>query len=306
MSKVNVYFDNIESIIIKELASAHKKVRIAVAWINFNRYSRVFSELLERQIELQIIITDDLLNHRYSILIEELISKGAKIKKIRMPRKKNFMHHKFCLIDKSTLLTGSFNWTANAKLNFENLVVVKDIERVEAEKMIDEFNILSKMTPNKILKLQGMNKCEHDSCKGRVTNILVYEPMHDKYGSMRSYIYEVCTEEIRHNHMIMEDVDTSNLYYEMNGLIESYETQFEELKEYPIEQNILSEELDYKLSKCVSNKKILKDHIIHAVGFKYQKIIDRDGETEDTLEILWKNRFFPLDEIYFEHLFVEM
>lgn len=36
------------------------------------------------------------------------------------------MHHKFCIIDSNTLLTGSFNLTQNAKKNSdENLVIIK-------------------------------------------------------------------------------------------------------------------------------------------------------------------------------------
>lgn len=39
------------------------------------------------------------------------------------------MHHKFAILDKSVVLTGSFNWTAQAvKFNQENIVFYENKE----------------------------------------------------------------------------------------------------------------------------------------------------------------------------------
>ena len=51
------------------------------------------------------------------------------------------MHHKFCVIDESIVITGSFNWTSQAvNFNQENILFYenKDI----AQKYIAEFNKL--------------------------------------------------------------------------------------------------------------------------------------------------------------------
>ena len=36
------------------------------------------------------------------------------------------MHNKFCLIDGITVISGSYNWTYGARLNKENVIVIKD------------------------------------------------------------------------------------------------------------------------------------------------------------------------------------
>lgn len=36
------------------------------------------------------------------------------------------MHHKFCVIDRKTVITGSYNWSRKARRNDENITVVTD------------------------------------------------------------------------------------------------------------------------------------------------------------------------------------
>ena len=37
------------------------------------------------------------------------------------------MHHKFCVIDKTLLITGSYNWTYNAEIsNAENILILRN------------------------------------------------------------------------------------------------------------------------------------------------------------------------------------
>ncbi len=36
------------------------------------------------------------------------------------------MHHKFCVIDQETIITGSYNWSRRARINDENIIVVTD------------------------------------------------------------------------------------------------------------------------------------------------------------------------------------
>ena len=36
------------------------------------------------------------------------------------------MHHKFCVIDGATVITGSYNWSHKARSNDENITVVSD------------------------------------------------------------------------------------------------------------------------------------------------------------------------------------
>lgn len=56
------------------------------------------------------------------------------------------MHHKFAIVDKKVLITGSLNWTTQAiQNNRENVLIMEDEEYVtlflkEFERIWEEFN----------------------------------------------------------------------------------------------------------------------------------------------------------------------
>ncbi|XP_053936704.1 mitochondrial cardiolipin hydrolase [Cuculus canorus] len=65
---------------------------------------------------------------------------------VRHDQDSGFMHHKFAVVDKQLLITGSLNWTTQAiQNNRENVLVTEDTEFVkpfldEFERIWEEFN----------------------------------------------------------------------------------------------------------------------------------------------------------------------
>ncbi|KAJ7305966.1 hypothetical protein JRQ81_010332 [Phrynocephalus forsythii] len=65
---------------------------------------------------------------------------------VRHDQESGYMHHKFAIIDKKILITGSLNWTTQAiQCNRENLLIVEDKDCVnifleEFEKIWDDYN----------------------------------------------------------------------------------------------------------------------------------------------------------------------
>ncbi|XP_035746759.1 mitochondrial cardiolipin hydrolase [Egretta garzetta] len=65
---------------------------------------------------------------------------------VRHDQESGYMHHKFAIVDRRMLITGSLNWTTQAiHNNRENLLVVEDAEYVkpfldEFEKIWEEYN----------------------------------------------------------------------------------------------------------------------------------------------------------------------
>jgi hypothetical protein len=51
------------------------------------------------------------------------------------------MHHKFCIIDKKIVITGSYNWTNKAQTNFENIVIIEN-EIENSKNYLQEFSNL--------------------------------------------------------------------------------------------------------------------------------------------------------------------
>lgn len=68
-----IYFDELYSVVINNLKTAKKEVKIAVAWINFDLYGRYFDSLLSKNVNLTIIINDDFINSKYDKQIDDLL-----------------------------------------------------------------------------------------------------------------------------------------------------------------------------------------------------------------------------------------
>lgn len=95
------YFENLENIVISNLARTETKVRIAVAWINFNIYGTVINSLIDKGVRVKILLQDDFSNHRYDSIINQMNAKGAEIRFVYF---RGIMHHKFCIIDQKTMV----------------------------------------------------------------------------------------------------------------------------------------------------------------------------------------------------------
>uniref|UniRef100_A0A8C3I7P1 Mitochondrial cardiolipin hydrolase n=1 Tax=Chrysemys picta bellii TaxID=8478 RepID=A0A8C3I7P1_CHRPI len=65
---------------------------------------------------------------------------------VRHDQESGYMHHKFAIVDKKMLITGSLNWTTQAiQNNRENVLIVEDAEYVEPflaefERIWEEYN----------------------------------------------------------------------------------------------------------------------------------------------------------------------
>ena len=144
---IEAVFSNIADRIIDEIETAEQSVYIAVAWFT-NKL--IFEKLLVKAkngCKIYIIISNDKINENSSLdfrLLEQLNGKVFKIGN----GDTNLMHNKFCVIDHSTVITGSYNWSYKAESNHENIVVNSNNTAL-AEQFIKEFNsIVEKQFPN--------------------------------------------------------------------------------------------------------------------------------------------------------------
>lgn len=109
--------------IITQLRQATKRVDICVFTISDNQLSEVILEVHQRSLPVRIITDNDKL-HDAGSDIEWLAKKGLPI---RVDETSNHMHHKYAVIDKKYLLTGSYNWTRSAaRFNHENLLITDE------------------------------------------------------------------------------------------------------------------------------------------------------------------------------------
>jgi len=109
--------------IITLIKSAEKHLEIAVFTISDDRISRAIVAAMFRGVNVRIITDNDKVSDDGSD-IETLSNEGIAVK---VDATSYHMHHKFMLVDRKTLLTGSYNWTRSAaQYNQENVISGND------------------------------------------------------------------------------------------------------------------------------------------------------------------------------------
>ncbi|MDY3528711.1 phospholipase D-like domain-containing protein [Riemerella anatipestifer] len=135
-------FENIAERIQQEIGKAQKSIFIAVAWFT---NKNIFNELVNKArngCTVSLIISNDNINLNSSIDFEQLLTGKSKVYKIGNGDT-DLMHNKFCVIDYSTVITGSYNWSYKAESNFENVIITSN-DTTLAEQFISEFNNIRK------------------------------------------------------------------------------------------------------------------------------------------------------------------
>lgn len=135
-------FENIAERIEQEIGKAQKSIFIAVAWFT---NKNLFNELLKKAKEgctISILISNDSINQNSSIDFSKLTINHSRVYFIGNGDTE-LMHNKFCVIDYSTVITGSYNWSYKAKSNFENVIITTN-DTTLAEQFIREFSHIHK------------------------------------------------------------------------------------------------------------------------------------------------------------------
>ncbi len=135
-------FENIAERIQSEIGNAQKSVFVAVAWFT---NKNLFDELVKKAnsgCHISLLVSDDAINNQSRITFEELAIHNSKVYKVGNGDTQ-LMHNKFCVIDYSTVITGSYNWSYKAESNFENVIVTYNDTKL-AEQFISEFDNIRK------------------------------------------------------------------------------------------------------------------------------------------------------------------
>ncbi|MFW1935069.1 MULTISPECIES: phospholipase D-like domain-containing protein [Acinetobacter] len=123
--RVKAYFEDIHKIIIANLRSAEKEIRVAVAWFTDPELFNELCKKAQQGIDIKIILINDQINCGQGKLnFIRLKNYGCQVEFLDV-EKFNKMHHKFCVIDGSVVITGSYNWTNQARKNEENITVIE-------------------------------------------------------------------------------------------------------------------------------------------------------------------------------------
>ncbi len=109
--------------ILETLREAESSIDICVFTISDNRISNEIINSHLRGIRIRVL-TDNTKSQDIGSDISEFARKGISVK---TDNTEAHLHHKFAVIDKKTLINGSYNWTRSAaEYNEENIVITYD------------------------------------------------------------------------------------------------------------------------------------------------------------------------------------
>lgn len=167
----DVYFDNILNVICECISNASSSIKIAVSWFTNHQLFSLIKEKSENGINIQLIINNDLINNGgYCLNFNELIKSGVQLHIVEYPQ---MLHHKFCIIDNKIVINGSYNWTRFSANNYENIMIVKNLNSVE--RFISEFEKLTSVLPivaNMPVKVPERPEYDRSSFKQFITEEL--------------------------------------------------------------------------------------------------------------------------------------
>jgi hypothetical protein len=126
--ELKAHFSNIHKVIILHLEQGQTEIVAAIAWFTDRDIFEVLCKKARSGIKVTVALIGDEINQGPGGLnFQRLVNFGGQV--IFLPpgsRDAPTMHHKFCVIDSATVITGSYNWSQKARSNDENITIVTD------------------------------------------------------------------------------------------------------------------------------------------------------------------------------------
>ena len=287
-TRTNAYFEDIGFHVVQELMKAKESVKICVAWISWAKYSPVFDRLTQKGVRVEVIYNDDLINRKNF----QPPSPLTNLFPVRA-RGNALMHNKFCIIDDSTLITGSFNWSENAGRHFENLVVIENDFKL-IKKFFFEFQDLK----NYFSDFAQNNKIRclfHDGitqCRAASFNLGLLGHESGKYDDSLIEIWNVC---LRHEHGTFLGEYYENHLHTYLGLKDEPDDDYDAI--YDKHAMLLEVDKEFRQIDEIRNHFIYRGgKPIHAIGIvsilNESEHLEWGEEQEFGINIFWRDMYY--------------
>jgi len=159
LSLIEVYFSpcgGARDAIIREIKNAERTIDVCVYLLTDRELSQALVDAVKRGIKVRVVLDGEsafkIRTSHFEYLIRHGVPVRLYIEHLKKKRGRGYhsvMHHKFAIIDRKVLITGSYNWTAYAEeKNNENLLIIKEDPGV-IEKYLGEFERLWKKSISK-------------------------------------------------------------------------------------------------------------------------------------------------------------
>lgn len=137
--EVSTTFENIAEAIIQQIKYAEKAVRICVPWLTDDDILNELIEKAKQKVHVELLLLNDEFNRSKTSFFNQLIARESKVYMVDKTASGGMLHHKFCTIDREILITGSYNWSNNAKKNDENILISVAVD-FDDYMMIDDYD----------------------------------------------------------------------------------------------------------------------------------------------------------------------
>lgn len=125
--KSQAYFEKIHKQIEIRLQESQTSIRIAVAWFTDTKLFNILCEKAKAGVQIELLMANHEINHDCNINYRDLTNNGGELFWIgNEGAYAPLMHNKFCIIDNTVLIFGSYNWTQKAKSNHESITVIEE------------------------------------------------------------------------------------------------------------------------------------------------------------------------------------
>lgn len=121
-----VIFDNtkIHQRIMDELGKAKNFIYVATAWFTDPTLLGALEERARSGVKVEVIFSDNASNEKLDFT--SLKNLGGKVMKIKRSGY-GIMHQKFCVIDGKVAISGTYNWSVNAKNNNDESIFISTL-----------------------------------------------------------------------------------------------------------------------------------------------------------------------------------
>ncbi len=314
---IEPHFENILDKIIANITRAKHEILICMAWFTDKEIMNALLEKVNEGLFVDLILFDTKNNKtnqaifqgiqqltNFKIALRNFESVGGNITLINETYD-FYLHSKFCIIDKVTVITGSYNWTYPARTHIENILIVND--KNVAKKYIEEFNKIKEKKLNLVLD-RNFPKCNQPNCYGNIIKMRLYNYNNTSNEFTEEYVdFEICDTDLSHITNISAN-SSWNLYLSDIYDFEHERLQFMQQTE-DVNSKTLKRNIDEQLASLVNSridlfsKQIQNDILI--IGSVISVLDGWDNE-ETVISILWNHEVTNELVKYLEDFSVEI
>lgn len=117
--EIQAHFNDIQNQILSALGNAKAIIWVAMAWFTNDKLASKLIEKHKEGLDVRVVLFDDHINRDHGVELH-----GIPVVKIK-GKHGGKMHNKYCVIDNQIVVTGFYNWSANAEFkNDENISII--------------------------------------------------------------------------------------------------------------------------------------------------------------------------------------